>query len=265
MSLIEKTLRRQKEAGRTGLIVYLTAGCPDYDTSRRAVLAAIEAGADIVELGLPFSDPMADGPILQKAGDIAIKNGATTQKTLQLVRELRSETQAPLLCMGYVNTLLNYGIDDFSRDFAAAGLNGLIIPDLPPEEAGLLQEPCRKNKLDAISFLAPTTGPERAKEICSSADGFIYCIAVNGVTGIRTTDYHPIGKVIKNARQETDLPLAIGFGIGDGKAAVEAATHSDAVIVGSALMQQLLTNGVDGVSRLVGEIRQALDAKEDFK
>ncbi|WP_346356013.1 tryptophan synthase subunit alpha [Azotosporobacter soli] len=264
MSRIEATLIRNREQGRKSLIIYLTAGCPDYATTKEAVLAALAAGADVVELGLPFSDPMADGPVLQTAGNLALANGATTRKSLDLVKSLRQETDAPLLTMCYLNTVLQYGIDEFTGQFSAAGLDGLIIPDMPDEEAQLLAEPCQQNQLDIISFLATTTGPKRAQRICRAASGFIYCIAVNGVTGVQKTDYQPISGIITEARCHTDLPLAIGFGIGSGAAAQEAARHSDAVIVGSALMQQLMEHGVGGVTRLVGEIRQALDQKEAF-
>lgn len=215
-------------------------------------------GADIIELGIPFSDPMADGPVIQEAAQQALTAGATTAKVLQLVGLIRQETDIPVLAMTYVNTVLQYGPAKFIADFSTAGLDGVIVPDLPAEEAGLLQEHC-SNDFAVIQFIAPTTDPDRAAAICRIAAGFIYCISNTGVTGVRQVDYTQIGALLDSARQHTAVPLAIGFGIGDAQSAKDAAAHADAVIVGSAVMKKLMTEGIAGMGELIAAIRQGLD------
>lgn len=261
MTRIKDTFDQLQAQGKKGLIVYLTAGYPDYETTREAVLAAAASGADIIELGLPFSDPMADGPVIQEAAQRALNAGATTAKALQLVRDLRQETQTPLLAMAYVNTLLQYGVSSFIADFKAAGLDGVIIPDLPSEEAALVTPYCGDG-FDNISFIAPTTTPDRLAAVGAGASGFIYCISNTGVTGVRRVDYRPIGELVAAARRHTSLPLAIGFGIGDAASARDAAEYADAVIVGSAVVKELGTNGIPGIKALIAALRRSLDGEE---
>lgn len=261
MTTLEDNLRRLRTDNRKGLIIYVTAGCPDYETTYQAVLAAAVAGADVVEIGIPFSDPMADGPIIQKAAAMALKAGATTVKTLELVKKLRTSTAVSLVVMTYVNTILRYGIDKFIHDFKQAGLDGLIVPDLPLEECGLLENACKEAGLSLVQFVAPTSPEERIPEICQKANGFIYCISSTGVTGVREIDYQPIGQVIGKVRQYTDVPTAIGFGIGSPEAAVNAARYADAVIVGSAVMQRLMDEGVESVGKFVKTLGAALEVK----
>ncbi|HMM20716.1 MAG TPA: tryptophan synthase subunit alpha [Selenomonadales bacterium] len=258
MSRLTSRFSRLKEENRKGLIVYITAGCPDFATTLRAVRAAEAMGADIIELGIPFSDPMADGPVIQKAAVLALQAGATSRKVLELVGLIRRETDIPVLAMTYVNTILQYGVAGFARDFGAAGMDGVIVPDLPAEEADIL-EGYRQAGIDVIQFIAPTTAPERIAANCRLASGFIYCISNTGVTGVREVDYREIGRLLDSARRHTPVPLALGFGIGDARAAQAAAQYADAVIVGSAVMDKLMTEGLDGMSRLVAEIRRGLD------
>lgn len=261
MSRLTDRLMELKTEGRKGLIVYLTAGYPAMAVTLDAVLAAEAAGADIVEIGLPFSDPIADGPVIQKAATEALKAGATTAKALELIRQIRDRTTLPLAAMTYVNTILSYGPAKFIRDFKAAGLDGVIVPDLPPEEAGLLLSHCEEAGVDLIQFVAPTSTAERIKAVCRTAGGFIYCISSTGVTGVRAVDYRPIAAAIDIVRENTAVPMAIGFGIGGPEAACEAARFADAVIVGSAVVERLGAGGVDGVRELVGSIRRGLDKR----
>lgn len=256
---LAKTLVDLRDAKRKGLIVYVTAGCPDYETTVKAVLAAAEAGADVIEIGLPFSDPMADGPVIQKAAALALQAGATTAKTVELIRSIRQYCQVPLVVMTYVNTVLQYGVDRFAREFSEAGLNGIIVPDLPVEESGLIEAACQANGLDTIQLAAPTSTGERIAAICGKTSGFLYCVSSTGVTGIRDIDYRPVVEVIRQVRQYSSIPVAIGFGIGSPEAARTAARYADAVIVGSAVMELLMNEGVPAVSEFVGALRSALD------
>jgi len=259
MQLLTDRLQELKNKGRKGLIVYLTAGYPDMETTLQAVLAAEAAGADVVEIGIPFSDPIADGPVIQKASVLALKAGATTDKALDLIRQVRISSAIPLAVMTYINLILHYGPERFVEIFAAAGINGIIVPDLPMEEAGLLQTVCRSHGVDLIQFVAPTSDDERIRAICQEASGFLYCISSMGVTGVRTVDYGPIATVIQSVRKICTVPVAIGFGIGDPVAAREASKYADAVIVGSAIIERLGESGVEGVSELIRSIREALD------
>jgi len=259
MSRLTDKLTALKAEGRTGLIVYLTAGCPDFQVTLQAVQAAEQAGADIIELGIPFSDPMADGPVIQKAATLALRGGANTKKVLELVKEIRQHSQIPLAAMTYINSVMNYGQEKFVETFTQAGLDGVIVPDLPSEEAAAFSDICQQGGLDMIQFVAPTTTPERVERVCRNAGGFIYCISTTGVTGVRQVDYSSIAGVMNVVRQHTNVPLAIGFGIGNGAAARQAARHADAVIVGSAVMQKLMDEGVEGARTLIQSIRQALD------
>ncbi len=258
MNIAEK-FRTLRTAGRKGLIMYLTAGFPDYDTTLQAVKALESAGADLVEIGLPFSDPMADGPIIQHAATQALAAGATVGKALELVTRIRQETAIPLAVMTYYNIVLQFGIDKFTDSFAKAGISGLIIPDLPVEEMAVVEPACRQAGLDLIRFIAPTTTPDRLQTICSQADGFLYCISSTGVTGVRSIDYDQLAPLMAAVRQETGLPLAMGFGIGSPEAACRAAKYADAVIVGSAIMERLTNRGVEAVREFTSAIRQALD------
>jgi len=261
LSRIAEKLAALKAEGRKGLIIYITAGTPDLATTLKAVQAAESAGADIIELGIPFSDPMADGPVIQKAAMVALKSGVNMAKIAELIQHIRQHSNIPLAAMAYMNSILNFGQQEFASRFKQAGLDGLIVPDLPSEEAAELGEICQQTGLDLIQFIAPTTNTARVSHICSKASGFIYCISTTGVTGVRQVDYSGIGQVMNTVRQHTSVPLAIGFGIGSPAAAKEAAQYADAVIVGSAVMQNLMDEGVEAVRTLVESIRQTLDER----
>ncbi|MDR3348721.1 MAG: tryptophan synthase subunit alpha [Acidaminococcales bacterium] len=246
--------------GKKGLIAYVTAGFPDYAECERAVLAAVEEGADVIELGLPFSDPLADGPILQKASADALAAGSTTEKTLRLAKGLRQKTAAPLLVMSYINPIAAFGVKKFAAEAAEAGIDGLILPDVPEEEKDVAAIELDRRGLSRIPFVAPTSGEERIAAICGKAQtGFIYCLARTGVTGAGGGFDRDTETLVRTARKYARLPIAIGFGITDAKAARQAAEYADAAIVGSALVDTLRQGGAPAVGSFVRSLRRELD------
>jgi len=259
MSVLADKLKANKARGRKSLIVYITAGYPDMETTQAAVLAAAAAGADLVELGIPFSDPIADGPVIQKAAVASLAAGTTPRKTFEIAAKIRTQSQVPLAVMTYINMILQHGPEAFACDCRNVGIDALIVPDLPPEESELLQGACYRHGLDLIQFIAPTSNAERVALACRNATGFIYCVSNTGVTGVRSVDYSAVEPTVKLARTVTDLPIAIGFGIGTPAAAKEAAQYADGVIVGSAVVQLLETRDVSAVKNLIASIRQELD------
>jgi tryptophan synthase alpha chain len=263
MSVLSDQLNANKAKNRKSLIVYITAGYPDMETTLAAVLAAEAAGADLIELGIPFSDPIADGPVIQKAAVTSLAAGTTPRSSLELVRRIRSQSQVPLGFMTYINLILSYGPDTFARDCRELGVDALIVPDLPPEESDLLQAPCDHHGLDLIQFVTPTSTAERVAMACRSASGFIYCVSNTGVTGVRSIDYSAIAPTVELVRAVTDLPVAIGFGIGTPAAAREASRYADGVIVGSAVVQLLESKDIAAVKSLIASIRQELDRGDE--
>lgn len=259
MSVLAEKLKTNKENGRKSLIVYITAGYPDMATTEAAVLAAEAAGADLVELGIPFSDPIADGPVIQKAAVASLAAGTTTRSSLELVRQLRKQSRIPLAFMTYINLILHHGPEAFARECRDVGVEALIVPDLPPEEGAMLQGPCDEYGLDLIQFIAPTSNEDRISRACRNAAGFIYCVSNTGVTGVRSVDYSAVAPTVEMARSVTGVPIAIGFGIGTPAAAREASRFADGVIVGSAVVQLLETKDIAAVNHLIGSIRRELD------
>lgn len=259
MTRIEEKFAELKAAGKKGLIIYITAGLPDAETTVKAVLEAEKAGADIIELGIPFSDPMADGPVIQAASYQSIKKGMTVKGVLEIVKEIRKTSQIPLVGMGYINNMLHYGYEKFTADAKAAGMDGFIIPDVPHEESAEMKTCCEKNGLHLVEFVTPGTTDKRIGETCTTADGFIYCVSINGVTGVRKIDYSPINKVIERVKKQSQTPCAVGFGIGSTEAAVEAAQQADAVIVGSAVVKRIMDGQLDDAFSFIGSLRKALD------
>lgn len=249
--------------GEKGLITYITTGDPDIETTRQAVLAMAAAGADLVELGLPFSDPMADGPVIQKATERALAGGFRLAQAFDLVRRLRADTRVPLVYMTYYNLVLQHGLEAFARDAAAAGADGLLVPDLPLEESGPLAAACRAHGLHLVPFLAPTSTDERIAQTARQGSGFIYCVSLTGVTGARDRVSNRLEEMVARIRRHCDLPLAAGFGIGGPAQAREAARLADAVIVGSAIVRLFEEGGPpEAVAARVGaftrELKQAL-------
>jgi tryptophan synthase alpha chain len=229
--------------GRGGLVTFFTAGDPDYDTSLASLKGLPAAGADLIELGVPFSDPMADGPAIQLASQRALKAGMTLRRTLEMVRAFRQTDDAtPLILMGYYNPIYVYGVDAFVRDAAAAGVDGLIIVDLPPEEAEELTVPLNAAGLDFIFLTAPTTDAARLPAVLKLASGFVYYVSITGITGTASASEEAIAAAVTRLRGQTALPLAVGFGIRTPDQAAAVARHADAAVVGSALVQTVADN-----------------------
>ena len=257
---LDEKLAKLRAEGRTGLYIYVTAGCPSAEATVDIVRRAEEAGADVIELGLPFSDPMADGPVIQEASVIALRNGMTMTKALEVVKEIRKYSEIPLIGTGYINMVNHYGFEKFVEDFKAAGMDGVIFPDVPHEESDDMRRICAAHDFTLTEFITPGTTEERMEETCKDARGFIYCISNYGVTGVKEIDYSIIGSVCKAARRYTDVPLAIGFGIGTPEAAARAGKQADGVIVGSAVVKQIIEGNIDGGIQLIADMRKALDA-----
>jgi tryptophan synthase alpha chain len=257
-----RELRARNEAA---LIPFVVAGDPNLDATAALVLEFAARGADIIELGVPFSDPMADGPANQRAAQRGLKSGASIAAILAMVSDLRKETEIPLVLFGYFNPIFHYGCERLCADAARAGVDALLVVDLPPEEAPELKIPARANGLDLIYLLAPTTPIERARKVVRSATGFIYYVSVTGVTGARTALASDIEEHVNNLRGVTDLPIGVGFGISTPAQAAEVARFSDAVVVGSAMSLLVEANAdspdlVNRVGELVGSMKSAMRA-----
>ncbi len=243
MSRIERCFAALCEEGRAGLVTYLTAGDPEPDTSARLFAGLAPAGADLIEIGMPFSDPMADGPVIQEAGQRALKQGMNLRRTLALVRELRRADDAtPIVLMGYYNPIYRYGAEKFADDAVAAGVDGVIVVDLPPEEDTELTAPARAAGLDLVRLATPTSDDRRLPKIVDHASGFIYYVAVAGITGTRSANAADIAAAVARLRGFTSLPVAVGFGIRTPDQAAEVARAADAAVIGTALVQRLALN-----------------------
>jgi tryptophan synthase alpha chain len=243
------------------LIPFIVAGDPDLGRTARLVLELEARGADLIELGVPFSDPMADGPANQRAAARGLAAGATIPAILAMVAELRKRTQIPLVLFGYYNPIHHYGNARLCADAARAGIDGLLIVDLPPEEAGELAVSARANQLDIIYLLAPTTPLERSRVIARSATGFLYYVAVTGVTGARAGLAADLASNVRNLRTITKLPIGVGFGISTPAQAREVAGFADAVVVGSAISQLIEANQTSAnLVQVVGEFAESLKA-----
>ena len=244
---------------RCALIPYIMAGDPDAQTTERFVGALVDAGATAVELGVPFSDPIADGPINQRAGLRAMAQGMGVRPALDLVARLRTRTQVPLLFMTYYNLILRYGPGQFARDAASAGLDGLIAADLPPDTAGELIGEARASGLATVFMAAPTSTPERIRAVAAASTGFVYCVSRTGVTGVQDALPAGLPELVRRIRAETRVPVCVGFGISRPAQAREVAKVADGVIVGSALVQMIEDTPRD-VERIGGFVRDLAEA-----
>lgn len=256
---IQAMFARTKAENRAAFLPYFPIGYPDYDASLEAVQAMAEVGVDGFEIGIPFSDPLADGPVIQAATQKALENGITVRKCLEAVRTLRERgiTQ-PMLLMGYINPFLAYGVDALVHDARAAGADGLIIPDLPPEEAALFAGACAREGLALVFFLAPTSSPERIDLVAQQATGFIYVVSLTGVTGARTQLAEDLSAFIGRLKSRTDHPLVLGFGISTPEQARSMNGLVEGFIVGSALVRAG-KEGTEAVRNLTVSLRNALD------
>jgi tryptophan synthase alpha chain len=229
-----------KKQGRSAFVTFLMAGDPDPKTSLDVIKALPKAGADLIEIGMPFTDPMADGPTIQAAGLRALKAGMTLKKTLELVRGFRREDDStPLVLMGYYNPIYIYGVDKFTVDAKRAGVDGLIIVDLPPEEDNELCLPAMKAGLNFIRLAAPTTDDKRLPAVLANTSGFVYYVSVNGITGSASADTEVVGQAVSRIKRHTDLPVCVGFGIRTPENARGIAETADGAVVGTALVDAL--------------------------
>lgn len=248
--------------GHKALIAYIMAGYPDIKATPKIASALAECGCDIIELGIPFSDPLADGATIQKAGYHALLNGTTPQACLEAASEIRQQAAVPLVFMTYYNPVLNFGLDSFCQSCTTAGINGLIVPDLPPEEGVELEEVSRQNNIDLIYLLAPTSTGERITAVAERSRGFIYLVSLTGVTGARDTLPLELGDFIKKVRQKARQPLCVGFGISTPEQAKSVAADADGVIVGSRLLQLIEEDATLSLLKtFISDLRRSLDAK----
>lgn len=229
-----------KAEGRAAFVTFLMAGDPDLNTSLKLIKALPAAGADIIEIGMPFTDPMADGPVIQAAGLRALKAGTTLRKTLAMIRDFRDgDDVTPIVLMGYYNPIYIYGVDKFLVDAKVAGVDGLIIVDLPPEEDAELCLPAMKAGLNFIRLATPTTDDKRLPAVLANTSGFVYYVSVTGITGAASADASVVGAAVARIKRHTDLPVCVGFGIRTPQAAHDIAQHANGAVVGSALVDVL--------------------------
>ena len=240
MSRIAARFKALAAQGRGALIPYLEAYDPDWDISLELLRKMPAAGADLIEIGMPFSDPSADGPVIQAAARRGLKAGATLAGVLDMVTDFRQQdNETPIILMGYLNPVESYGYERFCRDAASAGVDGLILVDLPPEEADVLAPFAKANKLDIIRLVAPTTSDERLPYVLSHASGFVYYVSITGITGTRSATTHDLEAAIPRLRKVTKLPIAIGFGVRTPQQAANASSIADGAVVASALLSTL--------------------------
>lgn len=261
MTRIDDTL---KSLDRPALVTFITAGDPNHETSLSVLKALPDAGADIIEIGMPFTDPMADGPTIDLASQRALAGGANMHKTLDMVREFRTENEnTPLIMMGYINPVRAYGIETFCAAAHEAGVDGLIIVDLPPEESQELEAAAEKTNLNLIRLVTPTTDENRLKTLLRGASGFLYYVSITGVTGAKQANLDEITPHIASIKEQSNMPVAIGFGIRTPEDAANFGKIGDAVVVGSSIVQTIADNSdapdlADQVATQVKDLAQAL-------
>ncbi|MGI6244246.1 MAG: tryptophan synthase subunit alpha [Pseudochelatococcus sp.] len=240
MSRIDRRFAALRAQGRAALVTFITAGDPDFDTSLAAIRALPEAGADLIELGMPFTDPMADGPAIQLAAQRALKGGQTLSRTLDLVRAFREgDQETPIILMGYYNPIYIYGVERFLGDAKAAGVDGFIVVDLPPEEDGEFCLPALRAGLAFVRLATPTTDDARLPAVLANTSGFVYYVSITGVTGTAVPDFDAVAAQVARIKRHTDLPVAVGFGVRSGAHAAAIARGADGVVVGSAIVGAL--------------------------
>ena len=271
MSRIAATFEALKKNGRRALIPYVTAGFPFADITPELMHGMVEAGADVIELGVPFSDPMADGPVIQKAGEAALALGVGMKQVLAIVAAFRkTDTTTPVVLMGYANPVERYdlvhGKKSFIRDAAAAGVDGLLVVDYPPEECEAFAAELKAAGIDLIFLLAPTSTDERMAQVARIASGYVYYVSLKGVTGAGHLDTAAVAEMVPRIKAHVKMPVGVGFGIRDAASAKAVAAVSDAVVIGSAIVQLLEVQPRDNVAqaggRFIGDIRAALDSLE---
>ena len=237
---IDTKLTNIKDSGNTALASFITLGFPDLETSKNIAIGLAQSGVDLLELGIPFSDPIADGPIIQKTSLHALKQGVNLKNSLSTIKTLRSkDRETPIVLLGYFNPFLQYGLSRFVKDASNVGVDGLIVPDLPTEESASLRQLCTENNLHLIPLLAPTSTEKRISQACKHANGFIYCVQVAGVTGARDNLHRGIRDLVEKIRRHTELPVLVGFGVSTREHVNKISEFADGSIVGSALLQSI--------------------------
>jgi tryptophan synthase alpha chain len=269
MSRIDATFQQLKATGRKALIPYVTAGFPFADVTPELMHAMVAAGADVIELGVPFSDPSADGPVIQKAGDKALAFGIGTSHVIDMVKAFRqTNTTTPVVLMGYANPIerydLKHGKDGFIRDASAAGIDGVLVVDYPPEECVEFAAKLRAHSMDLIFLLAPTSTDQRMQQVADVASGYVYYVSLKGVTGSGALNTDEVEAMLPRIRQKVSIPVGVGFGIRDAQTAQTIAKVADAVVIGSKIIQLIENEPRDKVATVAGDflrgIRQAMDA-----
>lgn len=265
MSRIAQTFSRLQAQKKKALIPFVTAGDPDRDTTVPIMQALVAAGADIIELGVPFSDPMADGPTIQRSSERALKHGTSLADVIAMVKAFRAGNDStPVVLMGYANPIEAMGVEAFAEAARSAGVDGVLVVDYPPEEGAALVETLKSRGIDSIFLLSPTTEEARMEEVGRLASGYIYYVSLKGVTGAAHLDLKEVADKIPRIRSHIKIPIGVGFGIRDGETARAIASVSDAVVIGSRLVQEIESSPADkliaNVSALLGGIRRAMDA-----
>jgi tryptophan synthase alpha chain len=263
MNRIEERFGALKQEGRKGLVVYIGAGDPDLEATRELALAFDQVGADVLELGIPFSDPLADGLVNQMAAQRGLESGTTPAKVLETVKDIRRDSEIPIVFFVYYNLLHRYGLSDFIKDSASAGVDGILILDLPPEESENYSQLMNESGLCPVFLIAPTTPGSRIESIVEYGKGFIYYVSREGVTGMQTKVSGNISDMTDRIKQRTHLPIAVGFGISNPDQAKAVAKMGDAIVVGSAIVNQIAEQGksdtlVPTVSKFVGSLAEAV-------
>jgi tryptophan synthase alpha chain len=263
MTRLSDRFARLGRAGEKALVPFVTAGDPDLATTAELVIAMAEAGADAIELGVPFSDPIADGPTIQRASERALAGGTTLRRILALVKQLRPQVEIPLLLMGYANPFYALGPEGFAQEAAAAGVDGVICPDLPPEEGADLYGALEKAGIDAVLLAAPTTTPKRLALLVERTRGFLYCVSLTGVTGARTALAQGVEASVRAAKALRDVPVCVGFGVSTAAHAAEIGRYADGVVVGGAVVERIeraksRDAAVTDVARFIAELKAPL-------
>jgi tryptophan synthase alpha chain len=264
MNRIDKKFQSLKEQGKKGLITFITAGDPDAQKSLSVLQQLPQSGADFIEIGMPFTDPMADGPAIQASNLRALEGGMSLKGVLKLLKDFReNDAETPVILMGYFNPIYRYGCEAFVKDAKEAGADGLIIVDLPPEEDAELREPAKAQGLDFIKLLTPTTKGERLDHVLENASGFLYYVSIAGVTGTKSADIGRVKSHIGDIRQKTDLPVVVGFGIKTPEDAEQMAPLADGIVVGSAIVDKINENQDDSdfpasISQQVQALKKAI-------
>ena len=266
-SRLDRTFAMLRQRGEKALIAYVMAGDPSLQETEQLVVGLEQAGADIIELGVPFTDPIADGPVIQQAAERALRSGTSLRTILPMVTRLRARTQIPLVLMAYYNNIHAFGAERFCHEAVQAGVDGLIMPDMPPDEAGPLKGPAAAAGLQLIFLLAPTSTAERRTFVARQSQGFVYYVSLTGITGAKLLNMADVGKNVEKIRKVTHVPVAVGFGVATPEDAASVAAIADGVIVGSAIVKQIAAHQqkpemVKHVAEFVRSLKVAMRAAQ---